>query len=119
MNMETVAILGLISQISQYTRFEKWLLPYWFMRNSKTKTAFFTPFGKYQFEAVSFGLAQAPTYFQQLISMVLQDCSSFVMAYLDDIIIYTIANLYSALGGMPSSYQLRFTMMFTTFYLLG
>ena len=31
----------------------------------------------------------------------------------------TIANLYSALGGAPSSYQLRFTLTFTTFYLLG
>ena len=36
-----------------------------------------------------FGLAQAPAYFQQLISMVLQDCSEFVMAYLDDIIIFS------------------------------
>ena len=35
------------------------------------------------------GLAQAPAYFQQLISMVLQDCSGFVMAYLDDIIIFS------------------------------
>ena len=26
-----------------------------------------------------FGLAQAPAYFQQLISMVLQDCSEFMM----------------------------------------
>ena len=41
---------------------------------SKAKTAFVTPFGKYQFEVVPFGLAQAPAYFQQLISMVLQDC---------------------------------------------
>ena len=54
--------------------------------NSKAKTAFVTPFGKYQFEAVPFGLAQAPAYFQQLISMVLQGCSDFAMAYLDDII---------------------------------
>ena len=29
----------------------------------KAKTAFVTPFGKYQFEAVPFGLGQAPTYF--------------------------------------------------------
>ena len=49
--------------------------------------AFVTPFSKYQFEVVPFGLAQAPAYFQQLISMVLQDCSEFTMAYLDDIII--------------------------------
>ena len=46
-----------------------------------------TPYGKYQFNAVPFGLAQAPAYFQQLISIVLQDCGDFVMAYLDDIII--------------------------------
>ena len=57
--------------------------------DSKAKTAFITPFGKYQFEVVPFGLAQAPAYFQQLISMVLQDCSEFVMAYLDDIIIFS------------------------------
>ena len=56
---------------------------------SKAKTAFITPFGKYQFEVVPFGLAQAPAYFQQLISMVPQDCSEFAMAYLDDIIIFS------------------------------
>ena len=56
---------------------------------SKAKTAFVTPFGKYEFNAVPFGLAQAPAYFQKLISIVLQDCSDFVMAYLDDIIIFS------------------------------
>ena len=53
------------------------------------KTAFITPFGKYKFNAVPFGLAQAPAYFQQLISIVLQDYSDFVMVYLDDIIIFS------------------------------
>ena len=56
---------------------------------SKAKTAFVTPFGKYKFNAVPFGLAQAPAYFQQLISIVLQDCRNFTMAYLDDIIIFS------------------------------
>ena len=56
---------------------------------SKAKTAFVTPFGKYEFNAVPFGLAQAPAYFQQLVSIVLQDCSDFAMAYLDDIIIFS------------------------------
>ena len=56
---------------------------------SKAKTAFVTPFGKYEFNSIPFGLAQAPAYFQQLISMVLQDCRAFAMAYLDDIIIFS------------------------------
>ena len=55
----------------------------------KAKTAFVTPFNKYEFNAVPFGVAQAPAYFQQLISIVLQDCSNFAMAYLDDIIIFS------------------------------
>ena len=58
-------------------------------KESKAKTAFVMPFGKYEFNAVPFGLAQAPVYFQQLISIVLQDCSDFTMAYLDDIIIFS------------------------------
>ena len=56
---------------------------------SKAKTAFVTPFGEYELNAVPFRLAQAPTYVQQLISIVLQDCSDFAMAYLDDIIIFS------------------------------
>ena len=58
-------------------------------KESKAKTAFVTPFGKYEFNSVPFGLAQVPAYFQQLISMVLQDCRDFAMAYLDDIIIFS------------------------------
>ena len=44
--------------------------------------------GKYQFNRVPFGLAQAPAYFQKLINDVLKGCN-FVMGYLDDIIIYS------------------------------
>ena len=58
------------------------------LESSKAKTAFVTPFGKYQLEAIPFSLAQPPAYFQQLISMVLQGCSDFAMAYLDDIITF-------------------------------
>ena len=56
---------------------------------SKEKTAFVTPFGKYEFNEVPFGLSQALAYFQQLILIVLQDCSNFTMAYLNDIIIFS------------------------------
>ena len=58
-------------------------------KGSCAKTAFVTPFGKYEFNMVPFGLAQAPTYFQVLISKVLKGFHSFAMAYLDDIIIFS------------------------------
>ena len=52
------------------------------------KTVFVTPFGKWEFNIVPFGLAQALAYFQALISEVLKGLSHFVIAYLDNIIIF-------------------------------
>ena len=43
--------------------------------------------GKYTFNRVLFGLAQAPVYFQRQINEVLTDCN-FAMGYLDDIIFF-------------------------------
>ena len=57
-------------------------------KSSRAKTAFFTPFGKYKFLMVPFGLAQAPAYFQLLMSKVLKGLK-FAMTYLDDIIIFS------------------------------
>ena len=54
--------------------------------DSIPKTAFTSPFGKYEYVKVPFGLAQAPVYFQELMTGVLKDLP-FAMAYLDDIII--------------------------------
>ena len=58
-------------------------------RESRAKSAFVVPMGKWQFKRTPFGLSQAPAYFQLLIDKVLMGCSSFVMAYLDDIIIFS------------------------------
>ena len=44
--------------------------------------------GKFKFNRVPFGLAQAPANFQRLINEVLTDCN-FAMGYLDDIIIFS------------------------------
>ena len=55
---------------------------------AKPKTAFMTPHGKWQFNMVPFGLAQAPSYFQQLMNQVLQGLD-FAITYLDDIIIFS------------------------------
>ena len=57
-------------------------------KDSKAKTAFVTPFDKYKFLMVSFGLAQAPAYFQLLMNKVLEGLS-YTMTYLDDIIIFS------------------------------
>ena len=52
------------------------------------KTAFVTPMGKYEYLKVPFGLAQAPTYFQNLMNKVLNGLH-FTLAYLDDVIIFS------------------------------
>ena len=49
------------------------------------KTAFNSPFGKYEYVKIPFGLTQAPAYFQELMTGILKDFS-FAIAYLDDII---------------------------------
>ena len=56
--------------------------------DSIPKTAFTSPFGKYEYVKVPFELAQAPVYFQELMTGVLKDLP-FAMAYLDNIIIYS------------------------------
>ena len=52
------------------------------------KTTFNSPFGKYEYVKVPFGLAQAPAYFQELMTGILKDFP-FTIAYLDDIIIFS------------------------------
>ena len=49
-------------------------------KSSRAKTAFVTPFGKYKFLMVPFGLAQAPAYFQLLMKKVLEGLN-FAMTY--------------------------------------
>ena len=52
------------------------------------KTAFNSPFRKFEYVKVPFGLAQAPAYFQELMTDILNDFP-FTIAYLDDIIIFS------------------------------
>ena len=52
------------------------------------KTAFTSPFGKYEYIKVPFGLAQAPAYLQELMTGIMKDFN-FAIAYLDDIIIFS------------------------------
>ena len=50
--------------------------------------AFNSPFGKCEYVKIPFGLAQAPSYFQELMTGILKDFD-FATAYLDDIIIFS------------------------------
>ena len=52
------------------------------------KTTFNSSFGKYKYVKVPFGLAQVPAYFQELMTGILKDFN-FMIAYLDDIIIFS------------------------------
>ena len=52
------------------------------------KTAFNSPVRKYKYIKVPFGLAQAPAYFQELMTGILKDFN-FMIAYVDDIIIFS------------------------------
>ena len=57
-------------------------------KSSILKTAFNSPFGKYEYIKVPFRLAQAPEYFQELVTRILKDFD-FAIAYLDYIIIFS------------------------------
>ena len=57
-------------------------------KSSIPKTAFNSPFRKYEYVKVPFRLAQAPAYFQELMTGILKDFP-FAIAYLDDIIIFS------------------------------
>ena len=52
------------------------------------KTPFNSPFGKFEYVKVPFGLAQAPAYFQELMCGILKNFN-FTIVYLDDIIIFS------------------------------
>lgn len=55
----------------------------------KPKTVFAIPKGLFQFKVMHFGLHRAAATFQRLVDMVLSTCDDFILAYLDDILIYS------------------------------
>ena len=57
-------------------------------KSSIPKTAFNSPFSKFEYVKVLFGLAQAPAYSQELMTGILKDFS-FTIAYQDEIIIFS------------------------------
>ena len=58
-------------------------------KESVPKTAFITPFGKYQFLRMPFGLRNAPSIFQRVMECVLRGCYTFSAPYIDDIVVFS------------------------------
>ena len=48
------------------------------------KTTITTPFGRYCYNKMSFGIKNAPAIFQDLMLRVLVDCREFALVYIDD-----------------------------------
>ena len=53
------------------------------------KTAIITPFGKYAYTRMPFGLKNAPAVFQRTMEHVLRSCYSWAAPYMDDVIVFS------------------------------
>ena len=56
---------------------------------SQCKTAFVSPYGKFEFKRMPFGLKNAPAAFQRMMEVVLGDCYEFSAPYIDDVVVYS------------------------------
>ncbi|KAK3556244.1 hypothetical protein QTP70_006914 [Hemibagrus guttatus] len=89
------------------------------------KTAFVTPTGHYEYLVMPYGLANAPSIFQNFIHEVLREfLYKFVLVYINDILIYSRnihdrsrSSLVSAAGEseLPPSMRLRSPVKFSSF----
>ena len=57
-------------------------------KSSILKITFNSPFGKYEYVKVPFGLAQTPAYFQELMTGILKNFN-FTIAYLDNVMLFS------------------------------
>ena len=53
------------------------------------KTAIITPFGKYAYTRMPFGLKNAPAVFQRTMEQVLRSCYSWAAPYIDDVLVFS------------------------------
>ena len=84
-------ILALLGNTKYFTSLDL-ISGYWKVamdEQDKEKTVFACHKKIFEFNVTSFGLSNAPAVFQELMSVILQDCNNFATTYLDDIIIFS------------------------------
>ncbi len=64
-----------------------WQVP--LAKGARTRSAFATPFGLFQFTVMPFGLQGAPATFQRLMDRVIRGLGEFSAAYMDGVIIFS------------------------------
>ena len=60
---------------------------------SVEKTAFLSPFGKYEFKRMPFGLKNAPGIFQRAMEIVLRENFDWAAPYIDDIVVFSMTGV--------------------------
>lgn len=55
----------------------------------RPKTAFCTPWGKYEFQRMPFGLRNAPSSFQRCMHKVMEGCEDMADSYIDDLVVFS------------------------------
>ena len=61
--------------------------------SAKEKCSFSCFKGKFSFRVLPFGLKDAPSIFQRMVTRLLEGCEDFAVAYIDDILIHTSGSL--------------------------
>ena len=56
---------------------------------SRDYTTFISPWGKYRFTVMPFGLKNAPAIFQTIMDNTLRPCNQFTIMYIDDVLIFS------------------------------
>ena len=86
-------IEDLLSRVSEATRFSKldnrgfYQIP--LEMSSYPKTAFCSPWGKFHFTRMPFGLKNAPATFQRCMDFVLGHLLAFTCTYIDDVLVFS------------------------------